>query len=95
MKILGYDYSLTKSADIDDMGRFIARDQQIKIQDGICEQQIVSTVLHEIIEALNYHNEWKLEHTVIMGLEASLYQTLCDNGVDLRPIAKEILPKEQ
>lgn len=94
MKILGYEYKLVDDGDVDSMGafgRFHSKSQKLQIAKDLCEQQIVSTTLHEIIEALNYHLEWKLEHSVIMGMEAALYQTLCENGVDLRPIAGEVL----
>jgi hypothetical protein len=94
MKILGYEYKLVDDGDVDSMGafgRFHSRSQKLQIAKDLCEQQIVSTTLHEVIEALNYHLEWKLEHSVIMGMEAALYQTLCENGVDLRPIASEVL----
>ena len=94
MKILGYEYKLTNDGDVDSMGafgRFNSRSQELKIAGDLCEQQIVSTTLHEIIEALNFHLSWKLEHSVITGMEAALYQTLSENGVDLRPIASEIL----
>jgi hypothetical protein len=94
MKILGYEYKLVDDGDVDSMGafgRFHCKSQKLQIAKDLCEQQIVSTTLHEIIEALNYHLEWKLEHPVIMGIEAALYQALCENGVDLRPIASEVL----
>jgi hypothetical protein len=96
MKILGYEYTLVDDGDSASMGafgRFHAKSQKLQIAQDLHEQQIVSTTLHEIIEALNCHLEWKLEHPVIMSMEAALYQTLCENGVDLRPIAKEILIK--
>lgn len=96
MKILGYDYELVIDGDMDSMGafgRYNARSQKIQIAEDIHEQQIVSTIFHEIIDALNYHLEWKLDHSVVAGLEASLYQTLCENGVDLTPLLNDVTKK--
>lgn len=72
-------------------GRYHAKIQGIQIAGDLHEEQKVSTVLHEIIEALNYHLELGIEHKTISILEATLYQTLTENGIDLREIAKEIL----
>jgi len=38
-----------------------------------------STLLHEIIEALNYNYQLELPHATIMTLEATLYQVIKDN----------------
>lgn len=92
MKILGYTYKLKKKNDsefLDAMGRFHSRTQAIFLATDQNKEQKMSTVLHEIIEALNYHLELKLDHNVIMSLEASLYQVLNDNGVDLSPLLKD------
>ena len=93
MKILGYYYRIVADGDVDNMGscgRLHAKSQKIQIATDLCEQQKVSSVLHEIIEALNYHLELKMQHEVIMSLEAALYQVLSDSGVDLSPLIKEI-----
>lgn len=38
-----------------------------------------STLLHEVIEALNFHMELKRRHQQISNLEVGLYQVLVDN----------------
>jgi len=38
------------------------------------------TLLHEIIEAINFNNELKLEHPQITALSTTLYQVLKDNN---------------
>ncbi len=38
-----------------------------------------SSLIHEIIEALDYHYELKLSHQTIATLETALYQVLKDN----------------
>jgi len=56
--------------------------QHIRLSDDLGEDMRDSTLLHEIIEALNYHLELKLEHNQITSLEAGLYQTLKDNNLE-------------
>jgi hypothetical protein len=48
-----------------------------------------SIIIHEILEALNYHLELELPHRTISALESGLYQTLHDAGVDLQLLLKE------
>jgi len=89
MKILGYDYTMEIGSDENmrgNLGLHILNSQKIWIASNLCPQQNRSTILHEIIEALNYHLELGLEHNVIMSLESGLYQVLTDNGVDLAPL---------
>ncbi len=93
MNILGYMYQLVEDVDSDFIGAFgrkHAKSQIIQIATDLVEQQRVSTVLHEIIEALNYHLELDLAHNSIMALEAGLYQVLTGNGIDLSPLVKEL-----
>lgn len=88
MKILGYTYQVeVVSADaMDAMGRFQARRQRLQIASDLTGDERMSTLLHEIIEALNYHLALNLPHAKIMALEAGLYQVLVDGGVDLAPL---------
>jgi len=94
MNILGYNYTITANLDEDTMGaygRFHSKKLQLQIASDLCHQQEISSVLHEILEALNYHLGWGLEHKIVTGLEAGLYQVLTENGVDLMPLTKDIL----
>ena len=89
MKILGYNYTVDRSKSQDEvgaMGRFHAKSQAIQIANDINQQQDESTMIHEAIEAINYHLGLELEHKDITALEAALYQVLTDNGVDLAPL---------
>ena len=92
MKILGYNYEVLQSGDSDflaAMGRCHTRTQIIHIATNQNNEQKVSTMLHEIIEALNYHLELNLEHSAIMSLEAGLYQVLNDSGINLSPLLED------
>jgi predicted nucleotide-binding protein (sugar kinase/HSP70/actin superfamily) len=94
MNILGYNYTVTADIDEDTMGaygRFHSKDLRLQIASDLCIQQKKSAVLHEVLEALNYHLGMGLEHKIIDNLEAGLYQVLTENGVDLVPLAKDVL----
>jgi hypothetical protein len=96
IKILGYYYDMVEDGDYDStgaFGRMNPKIHKIQIASDLCQQEKETTVLHEIIESINYHLELKLEHPVIMSLEASLYQALTDNGVSLAPLTRFIKPK--
>lgn len=93
MKIYGYEYTVKRNETIDDMeafGDFRAKNQTIRIASDLCAEQALSTLLHEILEAINYHNQLKLEHSAIMVLEVGIYETLKANGVDLRPLLERL-----
>lgn len=93
MKILGYNYRLIEDGDADMIGafgRFHAAHLVLQIAEGLEQQQRVSSILHEILEALNYHLELGMPHNARMALEASLYQVFVDNNVDLSPLTREL-----
>lgn len=94
MRILGYDYQIVRDGTMDDMGGAMGRCHyarlRIQIAEDCAPQQEASTLLHEILEALNAHMDLHLEHTAIMGLESGLYQVLRDAGVDLSPLTRQI-----
>lgn len=93
LKILGYNYTLIRVDDadaLDALGRFQTKKLKIEVATDICDQQVTSVILHEIIEAINYHNQLRIEHNAIMSLEAGLYQVLTENGVNLDALKKHI-----
>ena len=75
--------------EIDASARLLTRKQVIQLASDLAEENAISTLLHEILEALNFHLALKLEHKIIMALEAGLFQVLVDNGVDLSPLEVE------
>lgn len=86
MKILGYNYTIDRSRSNDDIGTFGRHNGisfQIQIASDLTQQQAESTMLHEIIEAINFAMNLELGEHNIRVLEASLYQVLTANGVDL------------
>jgi hypothetical protein len=83
LKIGGYDYKvrLEKHWNRDNgaSGSQCGNALEIYIDPDFPEQNKESTLLHEIIEAINYHYSLHIEHDKIMVLEATLYQVLKDN----------------
>lgn len=63
----------------DDFGKMNPNTNIIRLNKNKCPSQIASTLLHEIIEALDMNLGLGLEHKQIVGLEAGLYQVLKDN----------------
>jgi len=89
MKIFGYLYKVecdNSLEQMDAMGRLHARSLSMQIANDMSPQQIQSTILHEMIEGINYHLQLGLEHKTIMVLETGLFQVLTDNGIDLSPL---------
>ena len=93
MKILGFDYTLKwgTAAEMDGVfGTHRPLDLTILIRKDIAAQQVVETLLHEIIEATNHQLELEMRHNVISAVSMALYQTLRDNGVDLTTLVREL-----
>lgn len=84
IKIGGQNYKviikdLDKSEAQNNCGYCRATDNEIYINTSISQEQQESTLLHEILEALNFNYQLELEHNKIQTLEATLYQVLKDN----------------
>jgi hypothetical protein len=88
LKILSYKYKLQLSKLDNEFGNVDNRKQIINIDSSLCDQAKTSTILHEIIEALNFHLALNLQHEQIVTLESGLFSTLTDNGCDLNPLLK-------
>jgi hypothetical protein len=76
-------------ADIGSMGRMHGGSLVIQVANDLDPQQTQSTLIHEIIEAINFHLQLRIRHEVVSALETGIYQTLVNNGVDLSPLLKE------
>lgn len=87
LKILGYSYVLDLSKTLSEMegkvGLCDLDNKIITIAKDVDTDMIVSTLLHEFIEAINYHLELKLNHRQVMGIEVGLHQSLTENGVSM------------
>jgi hypothetical protein len=91
IQILGHTYTLDLSEDnrdIEGHGSTDCLKQVIQIASNAHSQEQRSTLLHEIIEVLNFQLELKLEHQKITALAEGLYQVLGAN--DMSSILEEI-----
>lgn len=87
LKVLGYTYTIQQTEGppegipSDSFGGCDFANGTIYCSKDIHQDLQESTLLHEILEALNYHLELGLKHPQITALEAGLYQVLKDNGI--------------
>jgi hypothetical protein len=100
MRIFGYNYKLKYSPSMenggmDQAGRLHTVKQIINVDPDQHRQSQESTVLHEVLEAINYHLQFSLPHEQISGLETSLYQFLGDIGMDTSLLLKDLDSKEK
>lgn len=85
IKIAGYDYKVIfevgggDERGADDPAAMTPRTQQIWIDSKQTLDGQISSLFHEIIEAINYHYELGLKHNTIAILETAWYQVLKDN----------------
>ncbi len=83
IRILGHDFTIKMVDDSLDALRYSGQvrchQQYIWISGAVARTQQRSILIHEIIEALDFKLELKLEHHVIMSLEAGLSQVFEDN----------------
>ena len=83
LKIGGYDYEIIdEKQGLADNGRFGYHNRnrnEIGIDPDCSEELKMSTLLHEILEAVNWHYDMKLKHDQICKLETTLFQVLKDN----------------
>ena len=89
IRIMGHVYELEEVERLGVMGRNSTEFLLIQLESSMPESQKLSTTLHEVLEALNKHNEWDLGHTLICSIEAGLFQVFSDNGVDLSPLLED------
>lgn len=92
INILGYQYTIDRSKTVDEigaLGRYNHKSLTIQIARDLEPPVVTATLLHEIVEALNYCLELNLEHAKITALETGLWQVLSENGVNLGPLLKD------
>lgn len=85
IEILGKDIEIKMSREIVNLAQYSQEDQKMVIKAGMAYDQSVSSLLHEIIEAINSDLDLKLEHRTICALESSIYQVLKSSRISLVP----------
>ena len=85
IRILGFDYQVImapapENGGMTDAARCQPTKQIIIIDPAISPRMQKSGLLHEVLEALNYHLELGLtDHRIIAELEAGLFSVISDN----------------
>lgn len=99
MDILGYTYRVDKDKTILQLGEkagvCYTRDQKISLASDQPSDSLISTFIHEIIEALDYHLELKLKHSQLCAIEVGIFSTLQKAGVDFSPLLNQIEISEE
>jgi hypothetical protein len=84
VKILGHEYKVEYTPNLTDRadaaGICDTEKLEMSIDANIPDTRQQEAVLHEVIEAINYHAELKLRHQAITLLSECLYQVFKDNG---------------
>lgn len=91
LKIFGYTYKVIledrrNKRGVDNPATAETRYHSIWIDTNQCQEERENSLLHEIIEEINYHLEFKLEHSTIMALGTVFYQILKDNNLCFRRV---------
>lgn len=77
LKIGGHDYTLIFSQTMEELGKTIYNDRIIMINADASRTIQESTLIHEILHALNS----QLDHTLLDSIAEQLYQVLKDNNL--------------
>ena len=92
IRILGYEHIVEIKPRVGSAGRSAVCYQSIEIDSDLCEEQMASTLIHEVIEQIDKHLALGLNEQQICGIEAGMYSFLKDGGVDLGVIMEEKTP---
>ena len=84
LKIGGYLYTVEmrerdKNDGSNNPGASFCRYQKIFIEKNAHKEQQESSLIHEILETIDYHYQLKMDHDKLSVLETALYQVLKDN----------------
>jgi hypothetical protein len=63
------------------LGTFDCKQSVIWVEEGLSDDQTLSTLIHEAIEAIDFQGELKLEHSKICVLETGIYSLIMNNGI--------------
>lgn len=90
INILGYEHTveIKPRSEIGGAGRSALAGQVIELDSGLCEEQIDSTLIHEVIEQISMHLNLALDELQICGLEVGMYSFLKAGGIDIGDILK-------
>lgn len=98
VKVLGYTYDIKLVDEAFEMrasGHTHSGKQLIRIAMDQCDEGKLTTLIHEVLEAIIYHQQIKLVggEEDVMRLEAGLFSFLTSNGLDLSPLEELLCEK--
>lgn len=83
IKVGGFIINVLKKPDLmverNHLGEYHSKYQEIHIEQSSTKQQMEETLLHEIMEAINYHYNLSLEHEKLSLIATVLHQVVKDN----------------
>jgi hypothetical protein len=84
IKIGGHIVKIKEVEELDNgdhFGRWLPIKCEIQIDKNQCATQKESTIIHEVLEAINDFNDLALDHKTLSTLETLIYQVLKDNNL--------------
>lgn len=93
INVLGLPYMFVRAERTDMegcLGRMWSDRCKIEVGRDLVGDQLISTTLHEIIEAGNAMLQIGLDERAIRNLEVLMFQVLKENGVDLSPLLEKV-----
>ena len=85
IKLLGFNYQVLEQEDLSEGSQAVGQTwlarQTILIEKKLCQEQKECTLIHEVIEALNYQLELEIPHKTISALETGIYSFLKENNL--------------
>ena len=95
MNILGLNYTVESHEDrrtLGKLGQCDASSQVLRIASDLPRDGKESSLLHEIIHAVEMQLGLDLSEAQVKGLETGLYQVFTQNGVSLTPLLTSDTP---
>ena len=91
IKLLGYTYKVRLVPEANEMrasGHLHTGKQEIRVALDQCEEGKISTLIHEVIHAISWHQQVELSEEDLMRIETGFFSFLRDNHIDLTPLEK-------
>ncbi len=83
LKILCHEYDVTLDPSLleecNDYGLMYAADTTVRIESSLSESVTKEVIMHEILEAVNFHLELGLKHRQLTAVATAMLQVMQDN----------------
>ena len=88
INILGYEHTVEIKSRLGSAGRSALDYQFIELDSDLCEEQLDSAFIHEVLHQIDKHLRLELDERQICGLETGIYSFLKAGGIDIGDILK-------